>query len=80
MALDQTPLAERAMSSIITKAQIVRALSELPDDATLDDAFERLFVLHKIERGLREAAEGQTMTQDEVEAYFRKRRAEGSQE
>ena len=63
------------MSPTITKSQIVRAVSELPDDATLDDAFERLFVLHKIERGLREAAEGQTMTQDEVEAYFRQRRA-----
>ena len=68
------------MSPIITKSQIVRAVSELPDDATLDDAFERLFVLHKIERGLREAVEGQTMTQDEVEAYFRQRRASWTQE
>ena len=68
------------MSPIITKSQIVRAVSELPDDATLDDAFERLFVLHKIERGLREASEGQTMTQDEVEAYFRQRRASWTQE
>ncbi len=80
MALDLKHLPKRAMSPIITKAQIVRAVSELPDDATLDDAFERLFVLHKIERGLREAAEGQTMTQDEVEAYFRKRRASRTQE
>ena len=80
MALDLTHLPERAMSSIITKAQIVRAVSELPDDTTLDDAFERLFVLHKIERGLQEAAEGQTMTQDEVQAYFRKRRASPTQE
>ncbi len=80
MEFDLTHLPERAMSPIITKAQIVRAVSELPDDATLDDAFERLFVLHKIERGLREAAEGQTMTQDEVEAYFRKRRASRTQE
>ena len=59
----------------VTKAEIVRAVSELPDDATLDDAFERLFVLHKIEQGLQEGREGNTMTQDEVEAYFRDRRA-----
>ena len=63
------------MTSVITKSDIVRAVSELPEDATLDDAFERLFVLHKIERGLREGEAGETMTQDEIEAYFRQRRA-----
>lgn len=35
----------------------------------------RLFVLHKIERGLNDAEEGKTMTQAEVEAHFRWRRA-----
>ena len=68
------------MPSTITKSDIVRAVSDLPDDATLDDAFERLFVLHKIERGLRDAEEGKTMTQAEVEAYFRRRRAERAQQ
>ncbi len=68
------------MTQTITKSDIVRAVSNLPDDATLDDAFERLFILHKIERGLKDALEGQTMTQDEVEAYFRQRRASRTQE
>ncbi len=62
------------MSQAITKADIIRAVSELPEDATLDDAFERLFVLHKIEQGLKEGRAGQTMTQAETEAYFRRRR------
>ncbi len=68
------------MFQTITQSDIVRAVSPLPDDATLDDAFERLFMLHKIERGLKDAQEGQTMTQDEVEAYFRQRRASRTQE
>ena len=63
------------MPSTITKSDIVRAVSELPSDATLDDAFERLFVLHKIERGLKDADAGETMSQAEVEAHFRERRA-----
>ncbi len=67
------------MSPVITKSAIVRAVAELPDDATLDDAFERLFVLHKIEQGLREGAEGETMTQAEVEAHFRRRRGSGAE-
>lgn len=63
------------MPATITKSDIVRAVSALPEDATLDDAFERLFVLHKIEQGLEDAAAGRTMTQEEVEAHFRQRRA-----
>ena len=63
------------MPQTITKSEIIRAVSDLPENATLDDAFERLFVLHKIEQGLKDAEEGRTMTQDEVEVYFRQRRA-----
>ena len=62
------------MPQTITKQDIVRAVSDLPDDATLDDAFERLFVLHKIEQGLKDAEAGKTMTQEEVEVYLRRRR------
>ncbi len=68
------------MFQTITPSDIVQAISHLPDDATLDDAFERLFILHKIERGLKDTWEGQTMTQDEVEAYFRRRGASRTQE
>ena len=68
------------MTQAITKEDIVRAVSELPDDATLDDAFERLFVLHKIQKGLKEAQSGETMTQEEVEMYFRERRKPGKKE
>ena len=68
------------MTQTITKEDIVRAVSELPDDATLDDAFERLFVLHKIQQGLKEAQSGETMTQEEVETYFRERRKSGKKE
>jgi len=63
------------MPTTISKSDIVRAVSELPEDATLDDAFERLFILHKIERGLKDAEEGKTMTQAEVEQHFRQRRS-----
>lgn len=63
------------MPEPITKARILQAVADLPEDATLDDAFERLLVLYKVERGLKQAQAGNTMTQDEVETYFRERRA-----
>ena len=54
------------MPSTITKGQIVKAVSDLPDDATLDDAIERLLFLSKIEQGLEQARRGETISHEEV--------------
>ena len=64
------------MTETITKAQILRAVEDLPDNATLEDAIERLVFLHKVQRGLQQVQAGETITLDELEAYFRQRRAE----
>lgn len=59
------------------KERARRAVEALPESASLEDAIERLVVLHKIERGLAEVRKGEgLLTQDEVEAHFAKRRAE----
>jgi hypothetical protein len=42
------------MGGAMTRQDILKALDQLPEDATIEDAMERLFVLHKIERGLRD--------------------------
>ena len=34
------------------KSEIVRAIQDLPEDTTVEDAMERLYFLAKIERGL----------------------------
>jgi predicted transcriptional regulator len=60
------------MEGVMTKQDIIKALDELPEDATIEDAMERLHFLHKVERGLRQIAEGKTLTQEEVEARMRK--------
>ena len=51
------------------KSEIVRAIQELPDDATIEDAMERLYFLAKVERGL-EQSEGETISHEEVKARF----------
>ena len=51
------------------KPEIVRAIQGLPDDATVEDAMERLYFLAKIERGL-EQSEGETISHDEIKAKF----------
>lgn len=53
------------------KTEIVRAIQDLPDDATVEDAMERLYFLAKIERGL-EQSEGETISHEEIKAKFLK--------
>ncbi|WP_153555268.1 hypothetical protein [Roseimaritima sediminicola] len=42
------------------------AIDELPDDASWDDVMYRLYVRQKIEAGLRDVANGDTLTAAEV--------------
>ena len=54
------------------KTEIVRAIQELPDDATVEDAMERLYFLAKVERGLEQSDSGETISHDEIKAKFLK--------
>ena len=49
-----------------TKEQMLKAIEELPDDATIEDALERLSLLYKIERGQKQADNGALVTQEEA--------------
>jgi predicted transcriptional regulator len=44
-----------------TKEKVVLAVEALPDDATIEDAVERLLFLAKIERGVRQADAGESI-------------------
>jgi predicted transcriptional regulator len=49
-----------------TKEKIIQAVEELPADATIEDAMERLLFLAKVERGLKQADAGETISHMEV--------------
>ena len=59
------------METSQAKADIVRVIQDLPDDATVEDAMERLYFLAKIERGL-EQSEEETISHEEIKARFLK--------
>lgn len=48
------------------KARILSALEDLPSDATLEDAIERLVFLAKVEEGLAELDRGEGVAHEEV--------------
>ena len=54
------------MTATITKGHIVKAVSDLPEDATVEDAMERLVLLSKIEQGLEQARRGETISHADV--------------
>ena len=49
-----------------TKEMVIEAVKDLPDNAPIEDAMERLLLLAKIERGIEQADAGQTIPHDEV--------------
>ena len=46
--------------------KVLQAVHNLPDDAPIEEAMERLLFMAKIERGLEQADSGQTISHDEV--------------
>ncbi len=49
-----------------TKEKILKAVNELADDASVEDAMEKLLVLAKIERGLAQADQGEMLSHQAV--------------
>lgn len=55
-----------------TKQEASNILNRLPDYCTLEDVQYHLYVLQKIECGLKDIEEGQVYTQEEVEKKMSK--------
>ena len=49
------------------KEEVSSLITRLPDDCSLEDIQYHLYVLQKIERGLKDMEEGRVYTQEEVE-------------
>jgi predicted transcriptional regulator len=49
-----------------TRELVIEAVKDLPEDAVIEDAMERLLVLAKIERGLDQADKGETISHDDA--------------
>ncbi len=49
------------------KQEVGNLLNRLPDNCSLEDVQYHLYVLQKIEHGLKDAEEGRIYTQEEIE-------------
>ncbi len=55
-----------------TKQDVELLLKRLPDNTSVEDIHYHLYVLDKVRRGLEDARVNGTLSQEEVEARFRK--------
>ena len=58
------------MGSPRLKQKKMETVEHLPDDATVEDAMERLYFLAKIERGLEQSEAGLGMSHEDVKKRF----------
>ena len=56
----------------LDKEKIIDSLRDLPEKTTIEEAMERLFVLAKIEKGIKQADEGQCISHDEAKEKMKK--------
>lgn len=54
------------------KEKVLQAVRDMPDDASIEDAMERLLFLAKIEKGIRQADAGDTIPHEHVKERMRK--------
>jgi predicted transcriptional regulator len=52
------------------KARAIEAIQGLPDDATLEDAIERLCFMAKVEEGLAQSQTGELIPHEEIKKQF----------
>jgi predicted transcriptional regulator len=48
------------------KERVIEAVRDLPEDATVEEAMERLYFLAKVDEGLRQADAGETVSHEEA--------------
>jgi predicted transcriptional regulator len=57
---------------VTAKQKVMKAVRDLPDDASIEDAMQQLLFLAKIDRGLQQADAGQTIPHAQVKEKMAK--------
>jgi antitoxin MazE len=57
---------DRLLEGLTAREHALEAIEALPANASVEDAMERLYLVHKMLRGVAQADAGQTVSQDEA--------------
>jgi len=57
---------------MLTKEKLIHTINELPDKFSIEDLFDRIILLEKIEIGIAQSKAGKTLTNDEAKEKLKK--------
>ena len=57
---------------MLSKKEVLKSLKDLPDEFPVDEAIDRLIVLHKMTRGRMEIRQGKGLTTEEAKKKLKK--------
>ncbi|MBK7008404.1 MAG: hypothetical protein IPH94_03480 [Saprospiraceae bacterium] len=57
---------------MLTKELVNSQIKEMPDEFTLDELIERLIIVEKVSRSLKEVEQGKTITEEELDEKMAK--------
>ena len=60
------------MAETTIKEKVLKAIEGLPQDSTFEDTFERLYLLYKVEKGIKQADSGLKISHEEAKVRMKK--------
>jgi predicted CopG family antitoxin len=60
------------MTGTTVKEKILKALQEMPQDVSFSEVMERLYFLQKVEQGIKQVADGDTISHADAKARIKK--------
>lgn len=57
---------------MLTKEMVKNQIDKLPEEFSVDQLFERLILVDKIERGIKDSKEGNVYSEEEMDIEFKK--------
>lgn len=60
------------MAEVTIKEKVLKAVEELPSTVTYEDVMERLYMLYKVEQGLRQIDAGQGIPHEDAKKQIKK--------
>lgn len=54
------------------KEQVIEAVQQLPANATIEDVMEKLYLLYKVEQGIKQADSGHKVYQEEAKERMKR--------
>ena len=52
---------------MLVKSIVLEAINDLPEKFSMDELFEKMYVIEKIENGLKQSENGQTISEEELD-------------